>query len=213
MAEIIPVINTETFEEVKRKVVMLEPHASWVHIDVADGTFTPNILWHRSEDLLDLKTTLFVELHLMLGKIDEKIGGWLKPNVHRTIFHLEAVRNPDTVMDACHEAGIEAGLAIKPETDCTLLKPFFKEADLLQILAVSPGKTGQVFNEAMIEKIRKLRTLAPQAVIEVDGGVNADVARRAAHAGANLLAAGHVLFSAPDIENTIRELYRSANEQ
>jgi len=218
MGHIIPVINAASFEEVAEKIKRLEPYAEgpdnggikWAHIDVADGSFTENVLWHNPKELLDIKTPLFLELHLMLDHIDEKISDWLLPNVRRNIVHVEAAQNLAGVIQLCHQARIEAGIALKPETPCAAVSPYFKEADLMQILAVEPGRSGQRFQDDMIPKIQELRRMCPSCVIEVDGGVNADVARLASAAGANLFAAGHELFIAADIKKAIEELERNA---
>lgn len=218
MGHIIPVINAVSFAEVKEKIKRLEPYAEgpdnggikWVHIDVADGSFTENILWHDPKELLEIKTPLFLELHLMLDYIDEKITDWLLPNVRRNIVHVEAAQNLGKVIQLCHQADIEAGVALKPETPCSRVAPDLGEADLVQVLAVRPGPSGQMFQETMIAKIEELRRMFPGAIIEVDGGVNADVVRRASAAGATLFAAGHVLFAGPDIGKAIEELERNA---
>ena len=206
MKNIIPVVNAASFDEVMRKIRQLEPIAEWAHIDVADGSFTENVLWHNPKELLNIKTPLFLEMHLMLDHIDEKISDWLQANVRRNIIHVEAARDLENVMHVCHEADIEAGIALKPETPCSMIAPYFKEADLIQLLAVTPGKSGDTFREETIQKITEVRHMSGTAVIEIDGGVNVDVVKRASAAGANLFAAGHILFAAPDMRAALAEL-------
>jgi len=145
----------------------------------------------------------------MLDHIDEKISSWLLPNVRRNIVHVEAAQNLASVIQLCHQADIEAGIALKPETPCAAVSPYFKEADLIQILAVKAGRSGQRFQDDMIPKIQELRRMCPACVIQVDGGVNADIVRRASAAGANLFAAGHELFIAADIKTAIEELEKN----
>src|SRR3990167_10227179 len=117
MPEIIPAINAESFEEVKKKIKLVEPYVKWVHLDVADGTFTPNSIWHDPRDLLALETPLFLEVHLMVVDMDIRWRDWVLPKVSRVIFHAEAAHDPELVVGKIHEAGKEVGVAINPATE------------------------------------------------------------------------------------------------
>jgi ribulose-phosphate 3-epimerase len=206
MVEIIPAINAKTFAEIEQKIKLVEPHVNWVHIDVTDGSFTDVVLWHNPEELLNLHTPLFIELHLMLEDIDTKIEDWLLPNVRRNIVHIEACRNPKTVIDACHGSDIQIGMAVRPETPCSHLFPIASEVDLLQTLAVHPGPSGQKFDVDTLKKIEELRTKYPGMPIEVDGGVNAEVAGQVRQAGASIIVAAAAIFNAENIEQAIAAL-------
>lgn len=208
--EIIPAVNAISFEEVQRKVSQIESHAKWVHIDVADGTFTDNVLWHNPVDLAFLKTELFIEIHLMLDDIDAKLKDWLLPNVRRNIFHVEAAKNPEALIAACHAADIFAGIAIKPNTSWEALKPYVNKADLLQVLGVIPGKSGQTLQKNVIQNIRALRGETSSCFLEIDGGVNVETAAETVEAGANVLVAGSAIFNASDPARAIEELKKAA---
>ncbi len=205
MAEIIPAINTDSFEEVKRRIKLVEPYTKWVQLDIADGTFTKNTTWHNPQDLLGLETSLKIEVHLMIGDIEERIEEWLIASVKRIIFHLETVKDPDFVFGKIKEAGKEVGLAIGPDTPWTKLAPYLDKIDLIQILGVYPGLAGQEFQEDNFDKIRHLRKEQPNCIIEVDGGMNKETARKAVEAGANIIVAASAIFNG-DIKKNIEEL-------
>jgi|SRR3989344_5746567 len=206
MSEIIPAINAESFEEIKNKIKLIEPHVAWVHLDVADGTFTPNTIWHNAADLLTLETQLLIEVHLMIADMDTRWLEWVGSKVSRVIFHEEAAHDPMLVLRKIKEAGKEVGVAIRPETGWEKLSPFLDKADLVQMLAVPPGQAGQKFRPEILEKIKHIREAAPRAIIEVDGGVNLETGRKCAHAGANILVSANYIFNASDIGKAIEEL-------
>lgn len=211
--EILPAINAVTFEEVTKKIRLIEPYVSWAHLDVADGTFTKNILWHDAKDLRTLVTPLFIEVHLMIDNVDEHAGEWLLPNVRRVIFHVEASHDPKAVIKKCHEANTEAGMALCPDTPVDVLFPYLTLADMVQTLAVMPGRSGQVFQNDTLEKIKALRSHTQSGVIEVDGGVNSQTIGQICRAGASVLVAGSAIFeSGKDIKSAIEELRRYARE-
>lgn len=214
MVEIIPTINVNSFEEIQKRAKMVEPYAtpayggaSWIQIDAADGTFTKNTIWHNAKDLLALKTSLKIEVHLMLADIDKRIDEWFLPNISRIIFHLEASKDPDFVIQKCRENSKEVGIAITPDTPWTKIKPYGDKVDLIQILGVVPGEAGQKMQEEkVIEKIIRLRQECPSCIIEVDGGVNEENVARLAKAGANILVSASAIFDAPDIGEAIGNL-------
>lgn len=199
MAEVIPAINAESFEEVERKIKLIEPYVTRAHIDIADGTFTPNTLWHRASDLLRLTTPLLIEVHLMIADMDTRYGEWLLPGISRIIFHVEAAHDPHFVVEKIREAGKEVGAAIRPETEWRILLPFCETADLVQLLAVPPGRAGQAFRPETLEKVFHIRKAYPNCIIEVDGGINEAAGRQCRDAGANILVSANYIFSSPDI--------------
>ena len=211
MADIIPAINADNFEEIKEKIKLVEPYAKWAHLDVADGTFAKNTVWHNAGDLRELDTPLLIEVHLMINDVEKRVVDWFLPNIKRIIFHLEAVKDADFVFAKCREAGKEAGLAINPETSWTRLYPYFGKADMFQILGVRPGLAGQKFNEEVLHKIEKVRKNCPSCIIESDGGMNEETALKAVRAGANLIAAASAIFN-NNIEESFRKLKSAVSE-
>lgn len=232
MVEVIPAINVPTFQEVKERIKKVEPYVTWCHLDVTDGIFSKHLTWHNPHDLPMLDTTLNLEVHLMVQEPERIVDQWLarpvrsktpkasadllsanrtsngvKP-VQRIIVHCEAVSDLDLIIKKCREAGVEIGLAINPETFWGKLQPWFEKVDMIQILTVHPGPSGQIPDWLnMLEKIIHIRTSCPKCIIEVDGGINPKTAEQASHAGANLLVAGAFIFNHENPEIAIQELY------
>lgn len=204
--EVIPAINVDDFEEVKRRIKLVEPYVKWIQLDICDGTFTKNTTWHNAGDLLSIETPLKIEVHLMINDIEERIEEWLIAPISRIIFHLETAKDPDFVIEECRQAKKEVGIAIGPDTSWTRLVPYLEKIDLIQILGVYPGLPGQKFQENCFDKITRLRKKCPQCIIEVDGGMNAETVKQAIEAGANIIVAAGAIFDAKDIKKAIEEL-------
>jgi len=204
--QVIPAINEKTFKEAARKIKLVEPFTEWVQLDIADGTFTKNILWHNPADLDGLQTSLKLEAHLMINDIEKEVDKWLVGPIKRIIFHLETAKDPYAVIEKCKKAGKEAGIAIAPDISWTQLMPFCGKVGLFQILAVKPGLAGQKFMEDSVDKIISLRENCPSAIIEVDGGVNKQIAKKVSEAGADIISAASYVFGSDDIGKAIVEL-------
>ena len=209
MIEIIPSINVSDFKELKSQIKKVEPYAKWAHIDVSDGVFTKHVSWHDPKELVGFKTKLKLEVHLMVDQPEHEIEEWLIKPVNRVIFHQEATKSHQLLIDIIHRAKKEAGMAIRPETPWMKLFPYLDKIEVMQLLAVNPGPSGQVFSEEILHKIGHIRHVAPRAIIEIDGGVNKSVARRCIAEGANILVAGSYLFNAKSIKKAIEELKNS----
>ncbi len=205
MFEVIPAINAQTWDEAVRKIRLIEPYVDWLHLDVADGTFTPNTLWHDPADLAGLETECSIEIHLMTDRPEERASAWLEPPVKRLIAHVEVTRDLNAILKACRARGVEVGLAAESHTSWTKLVPFTPSVDLLQILAVHAGKGGQEFERHNLVKIKRLRAAAPQAIIEADGGMTPSLAAECVHAGASIIVAGSHIFDYPSPKMALRE--------
>jgi len=206
MVEIIPSINVSDFDELKKRIKKVEPYFKWAHLDVSDGVFTKHVSWHDPKDLVGLKTKLKLEVHLMIDRPERTIEEWLIKPVSRVIFHQEATKDHRLLIDKIHKAKKEAGMAIKPDTPWLKLFPYIKKVDMFQLLAVSPGPSGQEFSEEILHKLGHIRHVCPECIIEVDGGVNKRVAARCIKEGADLLVAGKAIFESENIKKTIKEL-------
>lgn len=206
MLEVIPVIDVDSFEEVERRLKLIEPYVEWVQLDINDGTFTKVTGWHEPEDLLQLQTSLKIEVHLMIDRVEDRVEEWLIATVKRIIFHLEASRDPSFVIKKCREAGKEVGLAIGPDTSWSQLVPFCGQVDLFQLLAVNPGPSFQKFSENTLDKIANLRLNCPNAIIEVDGGINKEVAMAVKKAGADIINSSSYIFQSKNIKKAIKDL-------
>ncbi|MBI2021103.1 hypothetical protein HYS99_01150 [Candidatus Giovannonibacteria bacterium] len=206
MLEIIPSINVSDFTEAKKRIKQVERYVSWVHLDVSDGVFTKHISWHDPKDLVDFKSKPNIEVHLMIDSPEKMIDAWLATAAKRLIFHQEATREHDLIINKIHDLQKEVGIAIKPDTNWLKIFPYLDKVELVQFLAVNPGPSGQEFDEQILHKIGHVRSLSPRCMIEVDGGVNKAVAERSIKEGANLLVAGNAIFGSKNINRAIKEL-------
>lgn len=206
MIEIIPSINVPTFEEVQQRIARVEGHVSWCHLDVTDGIFSKHITWHNPSDLPLLDTKLNVEVHLMIEWPEKVIDQWLIKPIKRVIVHLEASKDIDSIISRCRSTGIEIGLAIRPDTFWDTLTPWLQKVDLIQILAVNPGPSGQEMTEKIVDNVAHLRTACKECILEVDGGINPDTAKRVRDAGADIVVSAGYIFSSADIGEAINRL-------
>lgn len=205
-AEVIPSINVLTFEEAKARVKKIEPYVTWCHFDITDGIFSKHRTWRDPRDVPKLSTTLKAEAHLMVAEPEKVIDEWCVGPVKRVIVHLEAARDPARIIKKCRDAGIEIGFAINPETQWEELRPWFEKIDMIQLLAVSPGPSGQKIHDGIYEKIAHVRNVCPSCIIEVDGGMNDITASLARSAGADIVVAGTYIFNAANIADAIASL-------
>lgn len=198
MAEIVPAINVGSFAEVSRHIKIVEKYARTVHIDVADGSFTPEAVWNDARDLIGFQTPLIIEIHFMVAHPEEKIDPWLVTPARRIIFHVEATDDPGALAARIRGAKKEAAASIRPDSPWELLVPLAHSVDMLQTLAVPPGPSGQEFSRATLEKLKNLRARFPKMPLEVDGGIRVGVARECASAGADFIVVGSGFFSPED---------------
>ena len=204
--EIIPAINAPDFLTVKERLEEASKWASWVHFDIADGVFTSHITWQNPRDLLSISTPLKREVHLMIKDPEKAIGDWLEAGVDRIIFQMETLKNFDELFNFCHQRGVEVGLSIVPETSISVLNPYILKADLIHILSVEPGKSGQKFMVDVLIKIKSLKDQFPNLKIEVDGGINPETAKLAKEAGADIVVSGSYIFNSAMPQQAFNEL-------
>ncbi len=212
MIEIIPSINVSDFEEAKKRIKLVEKNVSWVHLDVSDGVFTKHVSWHDPKDLIDFKSKVKIEVHLMVDQPEKDIDRWILPSVSRIIFHQEATKNHELLINKIHEAEKEVGIAIKPDTSWLKLFPFLDKVEVLQLLAVQPGPSGQEFDEEIYHKIGHVHSLCPKCMIEVDGGINAQTIKQCVKEGANLLVAGKAIFESKNTRLTGGQVKKAIEE-
>ncbi|MBI2278933.1 MAG: hypothetical protein HYU81_02625 [Candidatus Brennerbacteria bacterium] len=208
--EIIPTINCGDEECVRRALGIAALLGSEkVKFDVSDGTFAPTVTWNDPAELPALlkKEGLedaFAEAHLMVRDVKPVLAKWLAAGVRRAIVHVEVFPKENSydffceLERMCGAAGAELGLAIAPRTSVDELVPYLGETLFIQLLAVAPGPSGQAFDEGTFEKLEYLRDRAPEATIEIDGGVTPAVARRLKEAGADIVASSSYIFAARD---------------
>lgn len=207
--EIIPAIIGKDITEIARKIALVEPYVKWAQIDVSDGIFTPNTTWNSSEELHSIITEVSLELHLMIEDPAKHLDYWVISGAKRIIVHVNSASTHEEVAAMAKKAksgGVAFGIALSPEVSVEDVKSLVPLADVVLLLAVSPGFSGQKFNESILRKARDLRKAFPNVIIEVDGGINPVTAKTCVEAGADILVSGSYIFESADIKEAIENL-------
>ena len=212
MIKIAPSILSADFAAMGRDVKMLEAvGADWVHFDVMDGHFVPNLTFGPSMcKALRPLTKLPLDVHLMM----EKPGDWVNPfrdaGADIVTVHVEAERHIPRVLQAIHAAGMKAGVVLNPATPLCTCEEVLEDCDMILLMSVNPGFGGQKFIPQVLKKIEALNAIkAAKSLtfeIEVDGGVNEKTAPLCRAAGATVLVAGSAVFTASDPKDMILRL-------
>ena len=207
-----PSLLSADFLHLSRDLEMLNGSAAeWLHLDVMDGVFVPNISFgFPIMEQVARQTTLQLDAHLMIVDPDRYLERFVALGLHVLTVHYEACTHLHRTLTRIRELGALAGIAINPHTPVCLLESILPYTDLVLIMSVNPGFGGQSFIPNTLDKIRALRTMAerlnPELIIEVDGGVNVQNAGALYDAGATALVAGNAVFKSPDPLQTIRAL-------
>lgn len=207
---IAPSILSGNFADMGSDVKNLsETSADWVHIDVMDGVFVPNLTFgfKMIKDIRPL-SDLFFDAHLMIINPKRYVKRFVESGAELVSFHYEAEEDIDGTLDIIKSAGAKCGLAINPDTDVDVIVPYLHKLDLILVMSVFPGFGGQKFIDGSLERISRARELrdkyAPNAVVEVDGGVTVDNAQSIFSAGADVLVAGNAVFGAADRKTAVK---------
>lgn len=192
---------------------VLDAGADWLHVDVMDGHFVPNITIGLPVVAALRKhfPSAFLDVHIMISNPDDFAAEFVRAGADLVSFHPEATANTHRVIQKIHEAGGKASLAINPGTSLDVVEYVVEDLDMVLVMSVNPGFGGQKFIPQTLRKLRDLRTMLARhgrddLDIEVDGGVSAKNISEIHQAGANVLVAGSAIFNTPDYAATIAEM-------
>ena len=218
MIEIAPSILSADFTRLGEQIAMVEKAgASYIHVDVMDAHFVPNLTvgpfvvgWVRRT------THLPIDAHLMIENPDQLIGEFAKAGANLISIHPEATYHLHRSLALIRHSGCKAGLVLNPGTPVSIVEEVIESLDYVLVMSVNPGFGGQEFIPSSFDKVRRLRTIlrshGSHARIEIDGGIGPSNAADVVAAGAEILVAGSAIFGAPDPAAAVKGLYAAANQ-
>ena len=209
---IAPSLLAADFMNLQRDVEMInQSEADWLHLDIMDGVFVPNISFGFPV-LKGLKKICRkpMDVHLMIVEPHKFIREVAETGAYLMNVHYEACTHLHRTIAGIHEAGMKAGVTLNPHSPVSLLEDIVQDVDVVMLMSVNPGYGGQTFIEHTVEKTRQLREMIDRkglnTLIEIDGGVNLETGKRLLESGADVLVAGSFVFKASDPNAIIKEL-------
>ncbi|MBR2006536.1 MAG: ribulose-phosphate 3-epimerase [Alistipes sp.] len=210
-----PSMLSADFGNLERDTKMIDRSAAeWVHIDVMDGVFVPNISFgFPVMKPIRKATNKVLDVHLMIVEPEKYVRRFVEAGADYVTFHYEATDDIEGCINAIREAGAKVGISIKPATEAAALTDILSKVDLVLVMSVEPGFGGQSFIDGSLDKIRDLAKMRREQgldfIIEVDGGISAKNAAEVFNAGAEALVAGSAVFGAADPEAEIVNMLKA----
>ncbi|WP_110238556.1 ribulose-phosphate 3-epimerase [Nocardioides gilvus] len=208
--QITPSILNTDFSRLGEEIARI-PSADWIHVDVMDNHFVPNLTFGPSMiEALNRATETPLDAHLMIEDADRNAPAYAEAGADSVTFHIEATKAPIRLAREIRLQGARASMALKPATPIEPYEDLLPELDMLLIMTVEPGFGGQKFLDLCLPKIRRARALMEKHGVEtwlqVDGGVSLETIERCAEAGADVFVAGSAVYSASDPDAMVRQL-------
>lgn len=216
MIKISPSILSADFSNLGRDVAKVK-EAEWIHVDVMDGHFVPNItIGPFIVKALRKITDKFLDVHLMIENPEKYVESFAEAGADLITVHAEACKNLEGLIELIRKNNCKAGVSIKPKTGVKDIESVLDKVDLVIVMTVEPGFGGQKFMPEVVPKIRELKSLVNKRnlplEIEVDGGVNRDNCSEIAEAGADVLVAGSAIFGSENPTDELREIRERADK-
>jgi len=204
---IVPAILTDNFATFKEQLAKISPHFSSLQIDVIDGIFLPAKSFSEREEIKDLNSEAYFELHLMVKDPVAEISRWKEiDSVTSVVFHIEAGINVEECIKIIRQNNWKVGIALNPETPTEKILPYVNLVDEILFMTVHPGQQGAAFVPEVLEKIKEFKKLGLSATCSADGGINKNTIKIVTDAGAEKLYIGGAITRAEDVEEAHMEL-------
>ena len=215
MIEIAPSILSADFAYLGDAIRSVEPETSWIHVDVMDGHFVPNLtVGAPVVASIRRHTKCYLDCHLMITDPWDYLADFAKAGADSVSFHFEVGRTSELIKMA-HDLGMKAGMAVNPDANFDDYSPYIASLDLLLIMSVFPGFAGQSFIPDVLEPLRRARNLITESgldtILQIDGGISLETIRVASISGAEVFVAGSAVFGQPNPAQAIRDLKRAAS--